>query len=59
MSWEQEIAEELQEASDSVVRFDIAQNISAANKATAISNVGIGATATNISGDDYTIVLNY
>ena len=59
MTWEQEISEELQEASDSVVRFDIAQNIPASHKATAIENVGISASATNISGDDYIIVLNY
>lgn len=57
MSWEQEITEQLQEVSDMAVRFDIQQDLTSAEKSQAKSNVGIGATATQISGNDYKITL--
>ena len=59
MGWEEEITAMLQDASDSVVRFDIEQNLTSAEKNVAKSNVGIGATVTNISGDDYRIEIGW
>jgi hypothetical protein len=55
MSWEQDITEQLQEASNAVVRFDIQQEHNNTDKARARNNIGIGASATQISGDDYKI----
>jgi hypothetical protein len=57
MSWEQDIAEQLQEVQDVAVRFDIPQELDNTEKARARSNIGIGATATLISGDDYKITI--
>jgi hypothetical protein len=57
MSWEQDISEQLQEVQDVAVRFDIPQELDNTEKATARSNIGIGATATLISGDDYKITI--
>ena len=56
-SWEQEITELLQEAEDAPVRFDVPQEQTNAKKQTARTNIGIGATASNISGNDYKITL--
>jgi hypothetical protein len=57
MSWEQDISEQLQEVQDVAVRFDIPQELDNTEKARARSNIGIGATATLISGDDYKITI--
>lgn len=56
MSWEQEISEELQEVQDVAVRFDIPQELTSTQKTTARTNIDYGATASNISGDDYKII---
>lgn len=57
MPWEQEISELLQEAENTPVRFDVQQEQTNAKKQTARTNIGIGASASNISGDDYKITL--
>lgn len=57
MSWEQDITEQLQEVQDVAVRFDIPQELDNTEKARARSNIGIGATATMISDDDYKITI--
>jgi hypothetical protein len=57
MSWEQDISEQLQEVQDVAVRFDIPQDLDNTEKARAKSNIGIGSTATLISGEDYKITL--
>jgi hypothetical protein len=57
MSWEQDISEQLQEVQDVAVRFDIPQELDNTEKARARSNIGIGATSTLISGDDYKITI--
>lgn len=56
MSWEQEISAQLQEA-QIAVRFDIQQQLTDTEKATARNNISIGATATLISGNDYKITI--
>lgn len=59
-TWEQQISEELQALEDCCVRFDTEQSIDSTGKATAKNNVGFTpATAENISGDDYKIVIAY
>ena len=58
MPWEQEIAKELQDV-QIAVRFDIEQILTDAEKNTARNNIDLKSTATNISDDDYSIVLNY
>lgn len=57
MSWEQDISGMLQELKDKPVRYDIDQERSEEDKARARNNISIGATATQISGDDYKIEL--
>ena len=58
-SWETEITELLQEAQEIAVRFDVAQELTNAQKGTARNNIGINATVTNVSGDDFKITFNY
>lgn len=55
--WEQEISELLQELQEISVRYDIEQELTDAEKARARSNISIGATATQVSGDDYKITI--
>ena len=57
MGWEEEIASMLQEVVSETVRFDVDQPLTETEKGRAKSNIGIGATATNISGDDFKIEL--
>ena len=57
MSWEQDVTEQLQEVQSIAVRFDIQQELTSAEKATAKSNIDIGASVTQVSGDDYKITL--
>ena len=59
MSWEQDITRQLQEVQDIAVRFDIQQELTPTQKTTARNNIDIKSTATNISGSDFNIVLNY
>jgi len=59
MSWQEDISSKLQQASEIAVRFDMEQELTAAQKQTAKNNVGVDATASNISGDDYKITFNY
>ena len=58
-SWEQEITQQLQAAQEVAVRFDIPQELTDAQKQTARTNISVTATATNTSGDDYKITMNY
>lgn len=55
MSWEQDITEELQQAENAAVRFDVEQHPSVTEQNRAKSNIGIGSVVTQISGDDYKI----
>ena len=57
MSWITEIAAELQNVQNMVVRFNVEQQLDETQKARARDNIGIGATATQISGDDYRIAI--
>lgn len=57
MSWEHDITEKLQELQSISVRFDIAQELTEEEKATARNNITIGSSATNISGDNYKITI--
>lgn len=59
MPWEQEITQLLQEAQSISVRFDIVQQLTNGEKTRARNNIGVSATATNVSGDDYSINFNY
>lgn len=59
MPWEQEISELLQEANSIAVRFDIVQDLTAAQQSTARNNIGINATTESVGGNDYKIVLSY
>lgn len=59
MSWEQEISEQLQEVQNVAVRFDISQVLTGEQKSTALNNIDIKTTATNISGNDYQITFLY
>lgn len=58
-SWEQEISELLQEAQSIAVRFDVEQDLTETQKGTARENIDITASATNVSGSDYSINFNY
>lgn len=57
-SWEQDISELLQEAQSIAVRFDVEQELTVSQQATARHNIGIEATATNVGGNDYKLTLN-
>ena len=57
MSWEQDISEKLGELETMAVRFDVDQELSEAQKNRARNNIGVNATATQISGNDYMITL--
>lgn len=57
MSWEQDITEQLQEVQDVAVRFDIPQELTSTEQTRARTNIDIGASAVQISGDDYKITL--
>jgi hypothetical protein len=59
MSWEQEISQKLQEAQNIAIRFDIVQQLTETQKATACANVDATATAAVVSGDDYRITFKY
>lgn len=59
MPWEQEISSLLQQAQNIAVRFDMAQPLTDAQKKRARDNISYNATATNISGDDYKITINF
>lgn len=56
--WEQAIAEKLQELNSIAVRFDIEQELTDAEKARARNNISAGATATQVSGDNYKITIS-
>ena len=56
-SWEQDITELLQELQSMTVRFDIAQELTEEEKARARNNISTGATATQVSGDNYKITI--
>ena len=55
MSWEQDISTQLEELESIAVRFDIDQNLTQTQKNTAKNNIAIGATVTQVSGNDYKI----
>ena len=57
MSWEQDVSQLLQDLEDAAVRFDIEQDLNSTEKQTAKTNISFGATATQITGDDYKIVM--
>ena len=57
MSWEQAISQLLQDLEEAAVRFDIEQDLNSTEKQTARTNISFGATATQITGDDYKIVM--
>ena len=57
MSWEQDISQLLQDLEEATVRFDIEQDLNSTEKQTARTNISFGATATQITGDDYKIVM--
>lgn len=57
MSWEHEIIEKIDELENAVVRFDVNQQLSETEKLTAKTNIGFHATSTQVSGDNYKIVL--
>lgn len=57
MSWEQDISQLLQDLEEAAVRFDIEQDLNSTEKQTARTNISFGATATQITGDDYKIVM--
>lgn len=57
MSWEQQITEQLQEVQNMAVRFDVSQQLTDNEKNVARSNIGIGASVSLISDDEYKIML--
>ena len=58
MAWQDDIAEQLQEAQEIFVRYDTAQNLTAAEKARAKNNIDItDATVELISGSDYKLIV--
>ena len=58
MSWEQDIIQLLQELKEAAVRFDIQQDLTNTEKQTAKNNISCGAAATQITGDNYKIIMN-
>ena len=56
--WEQEITQLLQDAQSIAVRFDVKQSLTEEQKARARNNINVNITATQVSGDDYTINFN-
>lgn len=59
MGWETDITALLQEAQSIAVRYDVEQELTAEEQQRARNNIDIKATATNVSGEDYKITLNY
>lgn len=59
MGWETDITALLQDAQSIAVRFDVEQELTAEEQQRARNNIDIKATATNVSGEDYKITLNY
>ena len=57
MSWEQDISQLLQELEEAAVRFDIEQELTSVEKSTARTNVGFGASASQIEGTDFKITM--
>lgn len=58
MAWQDDIAEQLQEAQEIFVRYDTEQDLTAAEKARAKSNIDItDATVELISGSDYKLIV--
>lgn len=57
MSWEQDLSILLQQLESMTVRFDIPQELNDTEKARAKSNMGITATATKLTGNDYKITI--
>lgn len=57
MSWEQDISQLLQDLEDAAVRFDIDQDLNSTEKQTARANIGFGASATQVEGNDYKITM--
>ena len=58
MPWEQDISQLIQTLENTfVVRFDIIQDLNSTEKQTAKTNISFGATATQITGDEYKIVM--
>ena len=58
MSWEQDIAQKLQQFQSISVRFDIPQELTTTEKRTARDNIEIGSSATRIDGPNYRINFN-
>lgn len=58
-SWEQDITELLNEAQSIAVRFDIEQDLTAAEKQRARNNIGVSSSATAVTGEDYVITTSY
>ena len=59
-SWQQDINEKLQDLNECCVRADINQGLSSTEKQTARTNIGFTpSSVSNISGDDYKVVVNY
>lgn len=58
MGWEEEIVSMLQEAGDSVVRYDVEQFQTDEEKNRARNNIGISADVVNIADEDYQIIIN-
>ena len=58
MAWQDDIAEQLQEAQEVFVRYDTEQDLTAAEKARAKNNIDItDATVELISGSDYKLIV--
>lgn len=58
MAWQDDIAQQLEEAQEMFLRYDTEQDLTETEKATARTNIGYTkATVTQISGDDYKLVM--
>jgi hypothetical protein len=59
MSWEETIMNQLLVAANMAVRFDAPQDLTETQEQTARNNIGFTASATQISGNKYKIVLSF
>lgn len=58
MSWQQDITDQLNDVGSISVRFDIEQDLTAAEKARAKGNIdALQVSTQQISGDDYKIII--
>ena len=55
MAWEQDISQLVESLEEAAVRFDIAQGLTGAEKATARDNIGFETTVTLIEDNDHRI----